>query len=39
VIVPVNSILEKEQPMPKSIHEYLEWKDQGKIKAVFPWMK
>ena len=39
IIVPINSMLEKPKPMPKSIHEYLEWKKQGKIKAVFPWMK
>jgi ubiquinol-cytochrome c reductase cytochrome b subunit len=39
LIVPINSIFEKPKPMPKSIHEYLEWKKQGKIKNVFKWMK
>ena len=39
LIVPINSIFEKPKPMPKSIHEYLEWKKQGKIKNVFNWMK
>ena len=39
VIVPLNSVLEKEQPMPNSIHEYLEWKKEGKIRSVFSWMK
>ena len=39
VIVPLNSILERPRPMPNSIHEYLEWKEQGKIKNVFSWMK
>ena len=39
VIVPLNSVLEKPKPMPNSIHEYLEWKEQGKIKSVFSWMK
>ena len=39
VIVPLNSTLEKPKPMPNSIHEYLEWKEQGKIKSVFSWMK
>ena len=39
VIVPLNSTLEKPKPMPNSIHEYLEWKEQGKIKSVFKWMK
>ena len=39
VIVPLVSKYEKPKPMPNSIHEYLEWKKQGKIKAVFPWMK
>ena len=39
IIVPINSMLEKPVPMPQSIHEYLEWKKQGKIKAIFPWMK
>ena len=39
LIVPINSIFEKPKPMPKSIHEYLEWKKQGKIKSVFKWMK
>ena len=39
VIVPLNSVLEKEQPMPNSIHEYLEWKKEGKIGSVFPWIK
>ena len=39
VIVPLVSKYEKPKPMPDSIHEYLEWKKQGKIKAVFPWMK
>ena len=39
VIVPLNSTFEKPKPMPNSIHEYLEWKEQGKIKSVFKWMK
>ena len=39
LIVPLNSIFEKPKPMPKSIHEYLEWKKEGKIKNVFKWMK
>ena len=39
VIVPLNSVLEKPKPMPNSIHEYLDWKKQGKIKSVFSWMK
>ena len=39
VIVPLNSVLEKPKPMPNSIHEYLEWKEQGKIKNMFSWMR
>ena len=39
VIVPLVSMYEKPKPMPDSIHEYMEWKKQGKIKAVFPWLK
>ena len=39
VIVPLNSKLEAPRPMPLSIHEYEEWKKQGKIGYVFPWMK
>ena len=39
VILPLTGLLEKTKPMPQSIHEYLEWKKQGKIKSVFPWMK
>ena len=39
IIVPLNSLLETPKPMPNSIHEYLEWKEQGKIKSVFSWMK
>ena len=39
VIVPLNSVIEKPNEMPQSIHEYLEWKKQGRIKTVFPWMK
>ena len=39
IIVPLNSVLEKPQPMPNSIHEYLQWKKEGKLGSVFPWMK
>ena len=39
VIVPLNSILEAPRPMPLSIHEYEEWKKQGRIGYVLPWMK
>ena len=39
IIVPLNSVLEKPQPMPDSIHEYLKWKKEGKLGSVFPWMK
>ena len=39
LIVPLNSMFEKPKPMPKSIHEYLEWKKEGKIKSVFKSMK
>ena len=39
LIVPLNSVLEKPQPMPESIHEYMQWKKEGKLGSVFPWMK
>ena len=39
VILPLTGWLEKPKEMPQSIHEYLEWKKQGRIKTVFPWMK
>ena len=39
IIVPLNSVLEKPQPMPNSIHEYIQWKKEGKLGSVFPWMK
>ena len=39
IIVPFNSWLEKPTPMPESIHEYLQWKKEGKLGSVFPWMK
>ena len=39
IIVPFNSWLEKPKPMPESIHEYLQWKKEGKLGTTFPWMK
>ena len=39
IILPLNSVQEKPQPMPNSIHEYLQWKKEGKLGSVFPWMK
>ncbi|MBJ7489560.1 MAG: cytochrome b N-terminal domain-containing protein, partial [Candidatus Fonsibacter sp.] len=34
VIAPLVSLTEKTLPMPKSIHEYEDWKKQGKIKTL-----
>ena len=33
VIAPVVSLTENSLPMPNSIHEYEDWKKQGKIKT------
>ena len=38
VILPLVSHFETPLPMPATINEYMEWKAQGRIKAM-PWMK
>jgi ubiquinol-cytochrome c reductase cytochrome b subunit len=33
IIAPLVSLIEKPLPMPNSIHEFEQWKKQGKIKT------
>lgn len=34
ILAPLVSIVEKPLPMPESIHEFENWKKQGKIKTI-----
>mgnify|MGYP003320562706 CR=1 FL=1 len=38
VVVPLVSLLETPKRVPGSIHEYMQWRSEGKIK-VMPWMR